>query len=152
MIGDGTGAEAIAGIGRVLIMAAVFGVGTIPAPAQQPTEPNSQASVLDGVYSREQAELGRQQYAETCTSCHAPDEFTGAIFETWFGQPVGRFYSLIQSTMPEDNPGGLSGAQYAELVAYILELNGYPSGDRDLPQDRATLNQIRLEAPPNSPR
>ncbi len=152
VIASGERGEAMTGIVRVLMVAAVAGVGAILVAAQEPPGPDAQASVLDGVYTEDQAERGRQVYAETCTACHATDEFTGAIFGTWFGQPVGRFYSLIQSTMPEDNPGGLSGARYADVVAYILELNGYPAGDGDLPPDRAVLNQIRLEEPPDSAR
>lgn len=139
------------GIGRVLIVAAVAAVGATLALAHEPQGPGeAQASVLEGVYTAGQAERGRQVYADSCTTCHAPDEFTGAIFETWLGQPVGRFYSLIQGSMPEDNPGGLSSAQYADVVAYIFERNGYPAGDSDLPPDRVILNQIRIEEPPDS--
>jgi len=48
------------------------------------------------------------------------------------------------STMPNDNPGKLSRDQYADIVAYLLQLNGMPAGPRPLRPDPRQLEQIRI--------
>jgi hypothetical protein len=48
--------------------------------------------------------------------------------------------------MPLDNPGRLNRGQYADLVAYLLQLSGMPAGDRPLPSNDVALKAIRIEA------
>jgi hypothetical protein len=47
--------------------------------------------------------------------------------------------------MPQDNPGGLWGEEYAAILAYILEENDFPAGAEAL--DRGALADIRVIAP-----
>ena len=47
---------------------------------------------------------------------------------------------------PPEQPGKLSPQQNADVVAFILSVNGFPSGDRDLPPDAEPLKQIRIAA------
>jgi hypothetical protein len=46
--------------------------------------------------------------------------------------------------MPNDSPGKLSRAQYTDIVAYLLQLNGMPAGARPLNPDPKQLEQIRI--------
>jgi hypothetical protein len=57
--------------------------------------------------------------------------------------PVGDLFEHISTNMPQDNPGSLSAAEYASIVAYILQLNGRPAGDEELPTDAELLNRMR---------
>ncbi|MGH7575496.1 MAG: c-type cytochrome [Longimicrobiales bacterium] len=114
-----------------------------PAHAQ-----NGEASrsVLDGVYAEEQAAQGRARFGDVCASCHATSQFAGSAFQsTWEGRTVRSLFRLIRTTMPYDNPAGLPPDEYAAIVAYILELNGYPPGPSALPEEDAGLNEIRFE-------
>jgi hypothetical protein len=58
---------------------------------------------------------------------------------------VRALYSRIISTMPITDPGSLSEKETLDLVAYLLQGNGFPSG-----KDRATsakaLNEIRFSS------
>ena len=50
--------------------------------------------------------------------------------------------------MPEGDPGSLSPAQYASVVAYLLQLNGYPAGEAALPTALSALRAMEIvEAP-----
>lgn len=105
-------------------------------------------SVRDGVYTEEQARRGRGLFAENCSYCHAPSQFSGGTFiNRWSGSPVGSFFQLVRTTMPFDGPGRLSPQQYADVVAYVLEMNGFPAGETPLPPDREALQEIRIVAP-----
>ena len=48
--------------------------------------------------------------------------------------------------MPPSRPNSLGDDTYADLVAYILEVNGIPAGDTALPTDPAALEQMVIPA------
>jgi alcohol dehydrogenase (cytochrome c) len=52
----------------------------------------------------------------------------------------------MSTLMPEDDPGGLSPEEYADIVSYILRENGYPAGDEDLATELSELETVRIEA------
>lgn len=105
-------------------------------------------TTLEGVYSASQAEKGQQTYRKNCSACHAAAAYTGSAFRRlWTGRSVYDFFNLIRTTMPNDKPGKLGRGQYAEIMAYLLKLNGFPAGKDDLPDDDEPLKQIRIELP-----
>jgi quinoprotein glucose dehydrogenase len=110
-------------------------------------------SVRDGVYTKQQADRGKAIYGEQCAKCHgetlgggdAPDLASADFVNRWKGNSVGAVFELIRKTMPTDDPGNLSTRQTADLTAFILSSNGFPAGDKDLDNNAATLNQIKIE-------
>ena len=48
--------------------------------------------------------------------------------------------------MPLDQPGTLSRQQNADVVAFLLRANAWPSGKTELPADAAALKQIKIVA------
>jgi len=105
-------------------------------------------SVNDGVYGDAQAERGKVMFERTCTSCHDTNRFTGEAFlETWAGQPLAELYNVIRTTMPEDNPGTLKPQQYADVVTFILKLNGFIAGQDELGATDAAMKAVRMEKP-----
>ena len=127
----------------------------IPAVAQQPpASPGASA----GVYSAAQARRGEAQYRVSCATCHGVDlrgseggnPLLGRAFRnSLLGNTVGDLYEKLRTTMPEDNPGALRRAAYADLIAYLLEVNGYPAGAGDLVPDTAALNRIEIDKRPD---
>jgi mono/diheme cytochrome c family protein len=106
-------------------------------------------SVRDGVFSGEQVERGRATFEWICTDCHEVGEFTdaGAYLEEMDGEAVWEIYEYVSAEMPEDDPGWLEPAEYAEVLAYLLSAYGMPAGDEELPTDRAALEAIVVERP-----
>lgn len=112
-------------------------------------------TVLDGVYSKEQAARGKTIYNQECAKCHAANlgggedspELAGSGFrEQWQGKNVGGLFEVTRKTMPTDAPGTLSRKQYADVIAYLLSANEYPAGQSDLGTDVEALNQIKMDA------
>ena len=115
------------------------------------TAADSGRSVLSGVYTTEQAARGETTFKGVCASCHAEAQFTGATFQkAWSNRPVFAFFDQIKTAMPQDNPGGLSRAEYLAVITYIFKLNNYPTGTAELPDDDGALRQIRF-APVTGP-
>ncbi|NIY07242.1 MAG: hypothetical protein GWN02_02705 [Gemmatimonadetes bacterium] len=86
---------------------------------------------------------GKAIFGEVCAACHASSQFNGLV-RIWAGRTVHDLFESIRNTMPYDGPGRLSAGEYADLVAYILTLNGLPPGDEPLAGD-AGLKRIRIE-------
>jgi mono/diheme cytochrome c family protein len=108
----------------------------------------------DGVYTAAQASRGKALFDMRCAACHgemleglagpplAGDVFLGPRDK----QRVADLFDKIHATMPADAPGTLEGAQVADLVALILQANGFPAGRAELPAADAALKQIALVA------
>ena len=132
-----------------IILATAFMLGL--AAAQSPS------SVRDGVYSDAQAGRGAALYQTACASCHG-DKLQGKgptpalvgsdFVMDWTGMTVGDLFDKMQASMPADKPGSLSREQNANLVAYLLSVNKFPSGAAELSSDAEQLKKIRFEAAP----
>jgi mono/diheme cytochrome c family protein len=112
------------------------------------------SSVLEGVYTEEQAKRGEAVSAKLCASCHGPDltggeagpalvglEFIG----NWTNLTVADFFDRVHSTMPADSPGTMTAQQTSDVSAYVLKLNKYPAGKVELPSDLGALKSIKIE-------
>jgi hypothetical protein len=56
----------------------------------------------------------------------------GEAFDAvWAGRSVRALFDSA-TTMPPANPGSLSDDTYANLVAYVLQVNGYAAGETPL--------------------
>src|SRR5262245_23550044 len=123
-------------------------------------------TVWSGVYSAAQAANGRSEYDRSCSRCHASNldgiqdasllgdfaprySLRGADFiERWREDTVQSLYTLIASGMPPRNEArgtavALNGGAYLNIVAYLLERNGFPSADREL--RLSELRAIRIQ-------
>jgi mono/diheme cytochrome c family protein len=137
----------------LLAAAAAFALALllpVPGAAQAPSR-----STWDGVYSAEQADRGAQLYMGACAQCHGPQmggidaapALTGGRFASnWNGVTLGDMVDRIRVSMPQNDPGSMSRQQVADVLAYILEANGFPPGQKELPRQTAFLRQIAYEA------
>jgi quinoprotein glucose dehydrogenase len=110
-------------------------------------------SVWDGVYSEQQANHGRETYKTLCASCHgeslagveAAPALTGDTFNAnWSGTTVGSLAERIRISMPLDKPGTLSSSQLADIIAYVLKVDGFPAGSQALDAHTVTSTSVRI--------
>jgi mono/diheme cytochrome c family protein len=109
----------------------------------------SPRSVLDGVYTAAQAERGATAYAENCARCHRDDlrgnpeaqALTGTRFiETWREDSLFSLFDHMATRMPREPRTTLPTPTYVDIVAFILQFNGYPAGREELTADN--LRQV----------
>ena len=125
----------------LLLSACASGSALSVTPVAEPVE------AIPGFFSAEQAQRGRESYREACGECHTLSEFRGTDFEwTWRRQTAWNLFSEVSSTMPEDKPGQLSPETYADIVAYLLNLNDYQVGSVELSPSQEALSAIPLGA------
>ena len=132
------------------IAAATGGLLGSALGAQAPT------SVTAGVYSADQAKRGQTVYNDSCAKCHLDDLSGGAtsppllgneFIGNWKGKTVGALFDEVRMTMPFDSPGSLTPAQYADVLAYMLSVNKFPAGEKELDKEPEPMQQIKIEAP-----
>ena len=137
---------------RQLLPAVLFFASLSPLSIRaQSTDSTRQKSVLSGVYTEEQAAKGDSEHQANCNACHGAENYTGEKWaKNWIGRTAFDLFDQLKTTMPEDNPGGLSAQQYTDIIAYIFKINGLPAGTAVLPADPEALRLIKIEAKPSS--
>ena len=123
-------------LGPILLISLPIAIAASGQPA------GADVTVRDKVYSQEQSKRGRASYDGKCASCHdggtMGPELWGAPFLTqWENKEVASFYNRIQTTMPEDAPGTLSESEVLDIIAYVIQTNGFPAGDKELESAKA---------------
>jgi len=112
-------------------------------------------SVWDGVYTEEQAKRGEPVYRKECAACHgeqlsggesAPPLTGGTFLSNWNGLTLGDLFDRIRKTMPQTSPGRLSRQQDADILAFMLSMNKFPSGKTELYRQMEMLKEIRFES------
>ena len=117
--------------------------GSEATPKSAPTANATPATSVPVPFTAEQAGQGQVAYDHSCKDCHGSSldngEFGGAPLrgsyfrKKWGSGSVAALYGYMKTKMPPDRPGALSDKVYADLVAFVLEANGYKPGDRQLP-------------------
>ena len=119
-------------------------------------------SIWDGVFSEAQVRRGKQAYQASCAACHGDNlvsvdpespSLTGPRFKVaWVGKTIAEPFELTRKTMPPTSPGSLDNQTNVDIVAFVLEFNGYPTGPTELGADLAVLKSILIERAENRPR
>lgn len=141
------------------------------------------ATAADGLYTKEQANRGRDVFRRECAECHREDlngrktdggpPLRGMEFRNkWRGQSVLEILRPAEELMPAQHPGKawstadspvrsaaqppasgqpvneLSRKAYVDVIAYLLQQNGAPMGDIELPADPTLLKTIIVKFGP----
>jgi S-disulfanyl-L-cysteine oxidoreductase SoxD len=117
-------------------------------------------SVWDGVFTAQQAARGQTQFMAHCAECHMANLSGGEgpalvgdrFWTTWQESTVAALFDRISKNMPFDDDGRLAGSlpkqTYIDVVAHILNSNGFPAGQAELTETSAVGVQIvRREGP-----
>jgi len=119
---------------------------------------NAQAKYLiwDGTYTTAQAERGRVAHGTHCVACHGNDDrggkaaaLSGDVFMLhWETKTVEGFFHKIRDTMPKRGTASdlhtISDRDKLDVVAYLLQRNGFPAGNRELTDDAAVLGKLEI--------
>jgi cytochrome c len=100
-------------------------------------------TVNDAVYSKEQAKVGEKLYADHCLLCHDKKYFR-PILKRWEGQSLSILFTVMSTSMPENNPGFLTEKESVDILAYVLSLSRYAPGDTELDYQNGALDEITV--------
>jgi len=99
----------------------------------------AQTTQVAAVYTQEQAMRGAGQYRAQCAQCHGAElqgdvgpALTGGDLAGW-GTAAG-VYEYYSVNMPPQAPGRLGDKIYTDILAFMLQRQGLPAGDTELPE------------------
>jgi cytochrome c5 len=108
--------------------------------------------IWQGVYSAAQAERGKNVFGNACLRCHAEDlsgttapALKGERFQSsWGGGTIESLFVKIRDTMPPNFGTILDDQAKLDIVAYILQTNGFPAGRSDLVVGSADIANAQI--------
>ena len=128
-------------VGTALSMLLLF--GALIAGAQDASGP----SIWSGVFTAAQAKRGDEAYQASCSSCHGSNlqatdaeavDLTGPAFRAkWNGRILEERFETIRDTMPRGDPNSLGDKTYMDILAFVLQFNDFPPGNKELVSETA---------------
>lgn len=119
------------------------------------TTPGPATVSVPVTFTAEQASRGQAAYRRACQDCHGfnlnDGEFGGAplngqyFARHWGNGSPAALYDFLLAKMPPDRPGKLNPQTYADLLAFLLNKNGYPAGQTELPPDQDAQRHMTLK-------
>lgn len=111
----------------------------------------TEAGPTPPIYSDVQAKRGAKVFDEKCATCHGentwgPNLQGTSFWSSWDHKSARSLYSTIIGAMPPDRPGSLSENTVYDLVAYILQINSLPQGDKEI-VSASELNSVKFVQP-----
>ncbi|HVY52481.1 MAG TPA: glucose/sorbosone family PQQ-dependent dehydrogenase [Devosia sp.] len=144
--------------GQILVFTYRGGAEAQPSSAAAAPSSEAEATPAQGAgptFTKDQAERGRTAYLSNCSTCHGQNlvsatygtPLAGPYFSgKWGGRTVGDLYRHAHDKMPPSRPGSLGDEVYAEIVSFILSVNGAAPGETPLPNDPAMLDGMIVPA------
>src|SRR5690348_3931824 len=146
---------------RAVLSAALFGavaaLSTVSLNAQAPASPPANRGrgpvpAGDALFTSAQAVAGKAAYERNCASCHgarvddgdsAPALRGAAFLGKYGGKPAADLFTYVSTKMPPAAPGSLSGAEYAQIIAYVLQQNGFATGRREFARSEEHTSELQ---------
>lgn len=108
------------------------------------------AGSLPALYTHAQAAAGAGAYGKNCAMCHGAN-LEGGVGPALVGKSfadsaktVGGAFTTVATQMPMGQPGSLSHTEYEDIMAYILNQNGYPAGNTPFSYDQGLKSTTTL--------
>jgi alcohol dehydrogenase (cytochrome c) len=124
--------------------------------AQAPAGAGRGAPPGEALFTQAQAVAGKVAYQRSCAECHgasvddgasAPALRGAAFLAKYAGKPAAELFNYVSTKMPPDNPGGAGNLEYARIIAYVLQQNGYATGRKEFASDAAALASVTIPGP-----
>jgi S-disulfanyl-L-cysteine oxidoreductase SoxD len=133
--------------------ASVALAATMVTTALEAQDTDTIVTVWDGVYTSAQAERGKATFDLSCSRCHNSDlsgsdrgpTLVGDKFlANWLDGNLEALFSFIRDQMPQGSANIVNDAGKADVLAYILQRNNYPTGKTELTPDTGKLEVVQI--------
>jgi cytochrome c553 len=141
--------------GAIAIAASLVIAASIEVRGAAPQSAQPGGSVWSGVFTAQQASRGKSGYDGVCARCHGiqltgggadggPALTGGTFLSHWSNDTLASLFMKIRDTMPRNTPGTISEDVKVEILAYLLQQNGFPAGTSELKADLPALDELRV--------
>src|SRR5262245_14295427 len=115
--------------------------------------PLAKKGIWDGVFTALQADRGKAALLQNgCNGCHGPElagdrgpSLKGERFiAAWENSSLDRLFTKLRDTMPPLNAEQVTANTKIDIIAYLLQVNGFPSGSTELALDAGMLEEMQI--------
>ncbi len=124
---------------RTMVSGGIIALSVVVCSVAALRATTAQKTTNDGIYSKAQADAAKPQFEKMCSQCHA---FTVAarkkekdmlladepFLKKWEGRSLDELLTVIVTTMPNDGSAVISDDEALNLLAYVLQQNGFNPG------------------------
>lgn len=112
-----------------------------------------ESRIWQGVYTTAQADRGKDNFEKSCSNCHnsdlngsvrAPSLRGDRFLRNWENGSVDVLFVKLRDSMPATYPETVSDATKIDILAYLLQANGFPAGNTELKLDPKDLDDIQI--------
>ena len=135
----------------LLSIAAVRVVASFPGQSSVSRKPLP--TIWSGVYSRAEAEHGKEAYKQLCSRCHGTDLKGGLtapglvgpkFFDRWHDLRLGDVVAYIQAAMPREHEFYVPAESARAIVGLMLQESGVPAGSKPMSTDVNVQHNILI--------
>jgi mono/diheme cytochrome c family protein len=126
---------------------------TMAASVAHAQDADAIVSIWNGLYTPAQAERGKAAFERSCSRCHnanlrgsdrGPTLVGNEFLGSWLDGTLEALFSFIRDSMPDGNASTVNDDRKADILAYILQRNGFPTGANELPPDTGKLEMVQV--------
>jgi S-disulfanyl-L-cysteine oxidoreductase SoxD len=109
--------------------------------------------IWGGVYTAAQAQRGKENFQKSCSNCHNAD-LTGSVrapslkgdrfMRNWENGSANVLFLKLRDSMPFNYPETVPDEIKIDILAYLLQANGFPAGKGELKLDEKELEDIQI--------
>jgi len=109
--------------------------------------------IWNGVFTASQAQRGKTDYEKNCSNCHnsdmagsvrAPSVRGERFMQTWQNNGLDVLFVKLRDSMPATYPDAVTEEVKIDILAYLLQQNGFPAGPQELKLDPQELADIQI--------
>ena len=128
-------------------------VATMGASVLHAQDSDAIVTIWTGLYTAAQAERGKGTFDRSCSRCHnsnlrgsdrGPTLVGDEFLNSWLDGSLEALFSFIRDSMPDGNASTVNDTRKADVLAYILQRNGFPTGATELPPDASKLEMVQI--------
>jgi cytochrome c553 len=128
-------------------------IATMGASVLHAQDSDAIVTIWTGLYTAGQAERGKETFDRSCSRCHnsnlrgsdrGPTLVGDEFMTSWLDGSLEALFSFIRDSMPDGNASTVNDARKADVLAYILQRNGFPTGATELPPDASKLEMVQI--------
>jgi mono/diheme cytochrome c family protein len=115
--------------------------------------PAADNRIWSGVYTTAQAGRGKENFEKSCSNCHNAD-LNGSVrapslrgerfLKDWGNASANALFIKLRDSMPATYPDTVPEEIKIDILAYLLQVNGFPAGKTELKIDAKDLDDILI--------
>jgi alcohol dehydrogenase (cytochrome c) len=139
---------------RIAVSILLFGLLLCHALFSNGEVSSASVTQTEGVFTATQASRGAVAYAKSCASCHGQHlegttskPLAGPRFTSKWADgkhTIDDLYFVVRTQMPYGAPSTLTNQQYIDVVAFMLQSNGYRAGTKELVANSTSLKALKI--------